>query len=104
MKRYSKLATEILVEEVGKIFPGLPFIDFLYQGGEVFHKVSSDEDNRVDLLAYEYLNDFRLWPLIAWYNGIRDPLTELPVGTEIIIPIDPVNFLNAFKANTYRQT
>jgi len=48
-----------------------------------FHTVM--EGDRIDLLAYRYLQDARLWWIIADYNDIFFPL-ELPVGEIIRIP------------------
>jgi hypothetical protein len=44
------------------------------------------EGDRIDLLAQQSLGDFRLWWVIAYINGLDDPL-ELPVGKEIVLPI-----------------
>lgn len=41
---------------------------------------------RLDLIANTFFEDPRLWWIIAQYNNILDPLTEVVVGTELFIP------------------
>lgn len=101
MRRYQKLS-EIIDEDLN-ILSGLPFLDFLYDGGEVYHTVRSNENRRLDLVAYAYLKDYRLWPILAWYNGISDVLS-VKTGDVLAIPVNAVTLLNNVIAFTYRGT
>lgn len=104
MKRYRELSETVTVSDL-KLLSGLPFLDFLYSGGVIYSRVESNEDRRIDLIAYRYLGDFRLWPLIAWFNGIRDPLTEVTSDpqTVLAIPVDPITLVRNLRAFTYRN-
>ena len=42
--------------------------------------------NRLDLIAKEYLGNTALWWLLAQYNAILDPSTEIVIGRVIRIP------------------
>jgi len=107
--RYSKLGTT--VTRNGQSYQsGLAYVDVLYKGsngqsnsGLLFHTVQDGEDNRLDLLTYIYpsLGDPYLYCLVGWMNEIFDPLSDLPVGKEMVIPAYPINTNTDVKANTY---
>lgn len=101
MRRYSEFG-QVIETTAGKLVSGLPFVDLLYTGKLVYHSVSVHEQGRLDLIAYKYLKDFSLWPLIAWYNGIIDPLSDIKVGCVLAIPIDIVSSLRELLPFTYR--
>ena len=87
MNRYDTFS-EILTSEDGVSYESsLCFMDYLYTGKIVYHKVQESEVNRLDLIAWKYFFDPSQWYPIALYNGLRDPLT-LPLGTELAIPVD----------------
>ncbi len=50
---------------------------------DLFHVVS--DSDRIDLIAYRYYGDVRLWWIIAELNNILNPLEILP-GTILRIP------------------
>lgn len=50
---------------------------------DLFHVVS--DVDRIDLIAYKYYHDVRLWWIIAEMNNILNPL-ELISGTTLRIP------------------
>lgn len=50
-----------------------------------FHYVSPGEENRLDLIAFNYYKLPQLWWVLATANAITDPLT-IPVGTQLRIP------------------
>jgi len=50
-----------------------------------YHQVTDADSKRIDLIAWRYYGDVRLWWVIAEVNEIGDPL-EIPVGTRLRIP------------------
>lgn len=50
-----------------------------------YHEVGSGEVNRLDLIAYQYYNNARLWWIIALANNIKNPLI-LEVGDLLRVP------------------
>jgi hypothetical protein len=60
-----------------------PQVDTTPQPDDRFHVVM--DADRIDLLAYQYLNDPTLWWVICDWNDICFPL-DLPVGATLRIP------------------
>lgn len=58
--------------------------EVLEQRDDLVHRVEGPD--RIDLLAYRYYNDARLWWVIAVANGMEELPTELNVGDDIRIP------------------
>ncbi len=52
---------------------------------DLFHRVTDVDSKRIDLIAWKYYKDVRLWWIIAEFNNIGNPL-EIPVGTILRIP------------------
>ncbi len=50
-----------------------------------FHVVTDMDSKRIDLIAWKYYRDVRLWWVIAEFNNISNPL-EIPAGTTLRIP------------------
>lgn len=50
-----------------------------------FHVVTDADSKRIDLIAWKYYQDVRLWWVIAEFNNINNPL-EIPEGTTLRIP------------------
>lgn len=42
--------------------------------------------HRIDLIAYREMGSFNLGWLIAWHNGIKDPVAEIVPGKVLNIP------------------
>lgn len=53
---------------------------------DTYHKVTSYEAYRLDLIAYRYYNNALLWWVIAQANDIYDPFTDVTPGTILRIP------------------
>lgn len=102
MKRYASFAIPLTLADGTVILSGLPFVDFIYTGRIYHHIVKETEKGRLDLISYKFLSDSTLWPYIAWYNSIMDPITEVTIGSELQIPVDLVDRLNDIKAFAYR--
>lgn len=49
-------------------------------------QVTGRHVNRIDLIAYDFLGDSKLWWVIAMYNIILDPHSEIYEGKYIRIP------------------
>ena len=52
---------------------------------DMFHVVTDADSKRIDLIAWKYYRDVRLWWVIAEFNNISNPL-EIPAGTTLRIP------------------
>lgn len=52
---------------------------------DALHRVTDADRKRIDLIAYKYYGDVRLWWVIAEANGIGNPL-ELQPGAMLRIP------------------
>lgn len=52
---------------------------------DIIHKVVAGEENRLDLIAYNYYKSPLYWWVIAEASGIYNPL-EVPIGTVLIVP------------------
>ena len=50
-----------------------------------FYVVTDSDSKRIDLIAWKYYRDVRLWWVIAEFNNISNPL-EIPSGTVLRIP------------------
>lgn len=53
---------------------------------DLYHRISSHEVNRLDILAHIYYKNPLLWWVIAQANNIYDPLLPIEIGTLIRIP------------------
>lgn len=84
----------------GPYLSGLPFLDLLYDGRVVFHKVANNEQGRLDLIAFKYLQDSSLWFYIALYNNVIDPIGGVTTGMDLAIPIDVIT-ANEVRPFTY---
>lgn len=102
MKRYAQFA-QLINKNGTKALSGLPFVDFLYDGNVVYHKVEYSESGRLDLIAYKKLGDPSLWYPIALLNNIFDPIADVVPGLELAIPIDLIDSTD-FKAFTFPGT
>lgn len=51
-----------------------------------YRTVTQEFLGRLDILAYLYYEDPRLWWVIARANRIKNPLTDMEVGQTLIIP------------------
>jgi nucleoid-associated protein YgaU len=80
----SRYAKSILYTGGGEEFLGArPRIDTAPRPDDRFHTVK--EGDRIDLIAFSYLDDAALWWVICDYNDIFFPL-ELESGTVLRIP------------------
>ena len=52
---------------------------------DLYHRVTEADRCRIDLIAWRYYRDVRLWWVIAEVNGIANPL-ELPAGAVLRVP------------------
>ena len=52
---------------------------------DFFHVVTEADCKRIDLIAWKYYRDARLWWVIAEFNNISNPL-EIPTGTTLRLP------------------
>lgn len=72
-------------------------IDFAaFPTQEFIFLVRQEHVGRIDLISYQAYGTANLWWLVAQRNQIIDPLSELSMGQEILIPAltDYYNFFN----------
>lgn len=91
MGRYDDYAVTLTSSDGVEYASGLQFLDFLYTGRTVFHKVRQHEVSRPDIIAYEYFSDPQLYWIILTYNNLKDPISEVALGTTLAIPIDALS-------------
>ena len=60
-------------------------IDFPERSDDQYHLVESGEENRIDLISYEYYGTPLLYWVIAEASGLTDPFV-IPAGTTLRIP------------------
>lgn len=75
MNRYDLFSQTLQTKDGVSYESPLMFVDFCYSGDVQWHQITLNEDCRPDLIAYKWFGDASLWPYIAWFNNIQDPLT-----------------------------
>lgn len=66
-----------------------------YTDAEAAHHLFNASES-LSGLAHYYYGDWRLWPLIAKRNGVKDPRRVAP-GTVLLIPAKPLE-LGSFES------
>ena len=81
-------ATSVLRDTEGRVFFDLWNPPFTYtpQPGDKIHTVHAGETGRLDLIAYDYYGDVRLWWVIAHVNRILHPINEITPNVQLVIP------------------
>lgn len=75
-----------LLQEDGVMFWGTrPPVKIPESEDDLFHIVTQSDAERIDLIAYKYYDDVKLWWIIAEANKISNPL-NLEVGSTLRIP------------------
>lgn len=69
----------------GDFFGTRPPLRLPAHATDVFHRVTDADRYRIDLIAWKFYRDVRLWWVIAEVNSIGNPL-DLQVGTVLRIP------------------
>jgi len=75
---------EVVVVDGVEFWEVLDIPDIPPQRDDLIHRVEGPD--RIDLLAYRFYQDARLWWVIAVANGMEELPTALNVGDEIRIP------------------
>jgi hypothetical protein len=60
--------------------------DFPTDPSDLLYVVEQKYQNRLDLIANVFYADWTLWWIIAQYNNILDPYSEITSGTILILP------------------
>lgn len=81
-------------EEGDWISPLTPFVDARRRRDDVLHRVK--QGDRLDTLAYRYLNDPNLWWVIAEYNDIQW-FQDLTVGDLLRLPSYETTYLELIR-------
>jgi len=58
----------------------------LKEGDYTKHRVIETDIGRMDYISYKYYGDVKFWWVICWINGIHNPLVDMSVGDELIVP------------------
>jgi len=81
---YLKFSTLFNIDNV--IFFDTPdFPEIVPQDDDIVHKIESGEENRIDLLSYDFYKTAELWWVIMLANN-KFLITDFKVGEDIIIP------------------
>ena len=59
---------------------------FTLDGAEQRHTVTAADVGHIDLIAKTYYKDERLWWIVAWANRIKNPITDMYIGQQLVIP------------------
>ena len=73
-----------------QIYPDIPLRD-----DDIY--IITQTDDRIDLLAHEFLGDASLYWIILAANNIHDAVFAVPDGTKLRIPSDYTRVINSFK-------
>jgi hypothetical protein len=62
------------------------------------HRITAGTENRPDMIAKIFYDNYDLGWLLHWHNGIVDPITEYSIGKVINIPYidDYYQFFNRY--------
>lgn len=74
------------VETGDRILSTREIADIPDNPNDIYHRVQSNELNRLDLIAAKYYRNPLFWWVIAQANNIYDPLLPLDPGTIIRVP------------------
>lgn len=88
---YRDLVPKITIEGQS-FYPSLVPVEILYTGAEIYHKVNSVEEYRLDIISYKYYDTPHYWRIIAYHNKIKDPIFEIVRGRLLIIPTDLLDY------------
>ena len=61
-----------------------PKLDMLHYGRST---VKPAEIGRIDLIAHRVYGDVRLWPIVAYYNGIKNAFEDMYPGQVLVLPL-----------------
>lgn len=62
-------------------------VDFQGDDSDIRYVVEAKFSGRLDLIAAQFLGESRMWWVIAQYNAVLDPFTEIVPGRELRIPL-----------------
>lgn len=54
---------------------------------DLVYVIEKKYENKPNMLGYLFYGDEGLWWVIAMYNGIMDPLSELTTGKVLLVPM-----------------
>ncbi len=80
--------TAVLEDEEEHVFFDIwePPIEFNPQPGDSVHVVTAGETGHLDLIAFDYYGNERLWWIIAKVNKLLYPQNEVVPGLQLVIP------------------
>lgn len=94
MNRYAQTNNNITTRYDGKrVFKTTRYPKIPVNVNDIY--IIASETDYLDILAYKYYRDYRLWWIIAQANGIKVSL-KAPTGVQIRIPSNIDNIIAAF--------
>ena len=79
--------SKILLDDNGDaFFETYNFHQFEYSKDDAYHEVTSGEEGRLDLIAFQYYNNPAFWWVIAEANDIVFPMRDVFAGLVLRIP------------------
>lgn len=104
MNWYKKFGILVTGTPVGDVRLGLGFSEFLYDGPEIRHTVTLEEEGRPDLISWKYYDTPFMTRVILDRNGIADALL-MKANTELFLPIpSAVDLDKNYRPSTYLGT
>jgi nucleoid-associated protein YgaU len=90
MGRYNKI--NIQKKTKGLVFHSnlMPY----FEGADSDFLIITEEDDRLDTLAFQFYKNASLWWVIAVYNNLTNIDLKLEPGLQLRIPIDPTYVTN----------
>lgn len=80
------LETPVYEDSDGTLTFGMRAQVFFPDASDFIIAVDQSSEGRLDLIAYNYLGDAKLWWVIAEINNIVDPASYPLIGTSLRIP------------------
>ena len=88
MTTYNKLSPYYNTDSSNGYLDVIEFRDLPLETDDILFEITSNYENRPDLLAYDLYRDVNLWWVFAVRNKdrIRDPIYDFAAGTKVYLP------------------
>jgi hypothetical protein len=92
MGQYDRTQFQAIVNPPDGLGPFLGFLDLSYINMvrklryDRVHTVNQSEEGNLQLISFTYYNTIELWWILAMYNGVVNPITEVITGLRLKVP------------------
>ena len=88
MAKYANTSPYYNTDQSNGYLDTISFRDIPQESDDILFEITSDYENRPDLLAYDLYGDTNLWWVFAVRNvsKIKDPIYDMTAGTKIYLP------------------